>query len=73
MPPSWLCQNAHVRYLESRLISISKEAGRATLINGAAPDYGYLPEADIADMEFFIDQTQIILPVVGLDCFRESP
>jgi len=64
---------AHVRYLESRLISITGELGRATVLNGTAPDYGYLPEADIADMEFFVDQIRIVLPVLGLDFLRERP
>ena len=64
---------AHVRYLESRLISIAGEVGRAKIFNSTAPDYGYLPEADIADMEFFIDQIRIVLPVLGLDFLRERP
>jgi len=64
---------AHVRYLESRLIAIATEAGRAKLVNGTAPDYGLLPEADIADMEFFIEQVCIILPVLGLEFLREPP
>ncbi len=62
---------AHVRYLESRLINIATEAERATLANGTAPDYGSLPEADIADMEFFIEQVGIVLPVLGLEFLRE--
>jgi hypothetical protein len=64
---------AHVRYVESRLISIAGAAGRATLANGTAPYYGYLPEADIADMEFFIEQIRIVLPVLGLDLLRDRP
>lgn len=64
---------AHVRYVESRLIAIASAAGRATLANGTAPDYGYLPEADIADMEFFIQQIRIVLPVLGLDLLRDMP
>lgn len=64
---------AHVRYVESRLIAIAGAAGRATLANGTAPDYGYLPEADIADMEFFIEQIRIVLPVLGLDLLRDRP
>jgi hypothetical protein len=64
---------AHVRYVESRLISIADAAGRATLANGTAPYYGYLPEADIADMEFFIEQIRIVLPVLGLDLLRDRP
>ena len=64
---------AHIRYLESRLIAIAGEAGRAKLVNGTAPDYGLLPEADIADMEFFIEQIRIVMPVLGLDFLREAP
>lgn len=62
---------AHVRYLESRLIAIATEAGRAKLVNGTAPDVPLLPEADIADMEFFIEQVRIVLPVLGLDILKE--
>lgn len=64
---------AHAKYLESRLISIAQQAGRAKLVNGTAPDYGLLPEADIADMEFFIEQLRIVLPVLGMEFLRESP
>jgi len=64
---------AHARYLESRLISIAAEAERAKLVNGTAPEYGLLPEADIADMEFFIEQVRIILPVLGLEFLRDAP
>lgn len=61
---------AHVRYLEGRLIETATKAGRAKLINGTAPEFGLLPEADIADMEFFIEQIRIVLPVLGLDFLR---
>ncbi|WP_417430962.1 GIY-YIG nuclease family protein [Kiloniella sp.] len=64
---------AHARYLESRLISITQEAGRVSVINNNAPEYGYLPEADIADMEFFIEQIRITLPVLGYEFLREKP
>lgn len=64
---------AHVRYLESRFLSISAASGRAKLVNGTAPVYGVLPEADIADMEFFIEQVRTILPVLGLDFLKEQP
>lgn len=62
---------AHIRYLESRLIDIATKAGRAKLVNGTAPDYGLLPEADLADMEFFIEQLRTVLPVLGLDLLKE--
>jgi hypothetical protein len=61
---------AHVRYLESRMIQIAAEAGRAILTNGTAPDMPHLPEADQSDMEFFIDQLRVVLPVLGLDLLK---
>jgi hypothetical protein len=61
---------AHARYLESRLIRLTKEAGTVVLINDTAPDFNRLPEADRADMETFIEQLRIILPLVGFDLFR---
>ncbi len=64
---------AHGRYLESRLISIANETGHAKLMNGTAPKNENLPEADIADMEYFIAQVRLILPVLGLDFLREKP
>lgn len=63
---------AHARYLESRLISIAGTGGRVRLANGTAPDPALLPEADIADMEFFIEQLRVVLPVLGLDFLREA-
>jgi hypothetical protein len=61
---------AHARYLESRLIRLTKDAGTVVLINDTAPNFNRLPEADRADMETFIDQLRIILPLVGFDLFR---
>lgn len=64
---------AHVRYLEARLIGIAAAAARATLTNGTAPPLIVLPEADRSDMEYFIEQIRLVLPVLGLEFFRESP
>ena len=61
---------AHVRYLESRFVELTKSAGRANVANGNEPGKKALPESDIADMEFFIFQVQVILPVVGFDFLR---
>jgi len=61
---------AHARYLESRLIRLTKDAGTILLTNDTAPDFTRLPEPDIADMETFIEQLRIILPLVGFDLFR---
>lgn len=62
---------AHVKHLESKLITAAKEANRCTLKNGTAHDYVSLPESDLADMAFFMDQIRTVLPVLGLDFLRE--
>jgi hypothetical protein len=63
---------AHVKYLESRLIALATASGRCGLKNGTAHDYTILPEADQADMAFFIEQIRTILPVLGFDFLREA-
>lgn len=63
---------AHARYLEGRFISIAQDVGSAKLFNGTAPKNENLPEADIADMEYFIAQVRLILPVLGLNFLREK-
>lgn len=61
---------AHARYLESRFITLALQANRARLVNGTSPPPITLPEADVSDMEYFIDQAKIVLPVLGVNLFR---
>lgn len=61
---------AHVRYLEHRFVELMKAADRANIANGNEPSRKALPESDIADMEFFISQVEVILSVVGFDFLR---
>lgn len=63
---------AHARYLESRLITLAQLAKRAHLTNGTAPTPLPLPESDISDMEYFIAQAKIALPVLGVNLFRST-
>ena len=65
----------HAEYLEARLIRQSAQAGRVTLDNGTQPDTDRrrLPEADVANMEQFLSNLQIILPVIGLDMLKPQP
>jgi hypothetical protein len=58
---------AHGRYLESRLITSIREAGRAKLENGTEPESRGLPESDIADMERVLDEIELLLPILGFD------
>lgn len=63
---------AHARYLESQLIAAAHTGGRASVLNGTAPPLIQLPEADISDMEYYLSQVHIILPVLGITAFRAS-
>ena len=64
---------AHGRYLESRLIQMAKQAGRAVVSNGTTPLPPPLPEPDVADMEFFLDQVQMIFPVLSFGFLQPKP
>jgi len=65
----------HAEYLEARLIQVTAQAGRVTLDNGTHPDFQRrrLPEADVANMEQFLANLRIILPVIGLDMLKPQP
>ena len=65
----------HVEYLEARLIELARVANRVTLDNGTSPagQRRRLPEADQANMEQFLANLKIILPVVGLDLLKPQP
>lgn len=60
-----LLTKTQIRYLESRLIQLAIEAKTAEIENGNSPSLPTLHEADISDMEYFLDQIKLILPVMG--------
>lgn len=64
---------SHVRYLEGRLIGLIASAKRAILANGTGPTVRGLPEPDVADMEFFLDQIRMLLPVLGFFFAQPTP
>lgn len=66
---------AHVKYLESRLVEIAKEVNVTRLENGNTPPRPSLPEADISNMEFFLDTLLMVLPAIRVDMFlsRKRP
>lgn len=57
---------AHVRFLESQLIRMAKEAQRADLTNSQASS-AKLPESDVADMAIFLERIEQLLPALGVD------
>lgn len=62
---------AHIKYLECRLMDLAKQNGQCLLENSTSHMYKRLPESDIADMEFFLDQLKIVLPVLGFDFLKD--
>lgn len=63
---------AHGRYLESRIMALIRAAARAKLVNGTEPDFKGLPEPEIADMEGFLAEIEVLLPVLGFDVLRPA-
>jgi len=60
-----LLTKTQIKYLESRLIQLAIEAKTAEIENATSPALPTLHEADISDMEYFLDQMKLILPVMG--------
>ncbi|MGI6301298.1 MAG: GIY-YIG nuclease family protein [Verrucomicrobiota bacterium] len=63
---------AHVQHMESRLISLAREAKKCELDNSASPIPPNLSEAEKADVESFLLDILSILPLVGLSVFEKS-
>lgn len=60
-----LLTKTQIKYLESRLIQLAQEAKTAQIDNGNSPNLPRLHEADTSDMEYFLEQIKLILPVMG--------
>ncbi len=56
---------AHIKYLESRLTSISVAADRYTIENGNTPTASTLPRSDKDAMEEFVHNLRIVLGTLG--------
>jgi len=63
---------AHIRYIEGRLIAMARDAETASVTNNASPEPATLPEADTADMEYFIEQLRFTLSLLGFDYFGKD-
>ena len=60
---------AHVKYLEGRLLDFAYESAKYSVDNKTNPNFDKLPEADISDMESFLEEIKLSLPVLGIDFF----
>lgn len=56
---------AHIKYLESKIIRLAREAKSAEIDNDTTPELSTLHEADRSDMEYYLEQIKLILPVVN--------
>ncbi len=56
---------AHVKYLESRLVDISKNTKRYQLLNGNQPPQAVLPRGDRDAMEEFLANIRLLLGALG--------
>lgn len=60
---------AHIQYLESKLITLAREAQRCELDNNNSPELPTLSEMDAADAEGFLAEMILCLPVLGVTAF----
>jgi hypothetical protein len=60
---------AHGLFLEAKIIERALSAGRVTLDNSQAGPYDNIPESDISDMTYFFQQTEVLLPALGIELF----
>jgi len=60
-----LLTKTQIKYIESRLVQSAFEAKTAEIENANSPALPTLHEADISDMEYFLDQMKLILPIMG--------
>ena len=60
-----LLTKTQIKYLESRIVQLALEAKSAEIENGTSPSIPTLHEADISDMEYFLEQIKLILPIMG--------
>jgi predicted GIY-YIG superfamily endonuclease len=62
----------HCLYLESSLITEVRKSKRVGTLNTKAPEPRGLPEADCADMDGFLEQLRVMLPVLGFDILKSD-
>lgn len=61
---------AHVQHIEARLISLASKAKRCEMDNANSPQVPNLSEADYADVEAFLRDMLLCLPLFGINFFE---
>lgn len=63
---------AHVKYLESLSVEIAFDLRRSKILNTTTPTRSRLPEADIAEMEEFLNKMRFVLSVAGFRFLEDA-
>lgn len=63
---------AHIKYLESRLFEIAKNANRYKIENSVIPTQSSISESDTAEMEEFIQNIKVLTNTLGHKVFEEK-
>ncbi len=61
---------AHIKYLESRLYEMAVETGRYKLENSNKPTRSTISEPDVAEMEEFIANIELLIGTLGFKIFE---
>ncbi len=64
---------AHVQHLEARLVALAKASKRCDLENGNIPQPPSLSESDTTEVEGFLDDVLLCLPILGYSYFESPP
>lgn len=64
---------AHVQRLEARLVELARISKRCIMDNGNIPQAPSLSEADTAEVEGFLDDILLCLPILGYGFFENTP
>lgn len=62
---------AHVQYLEARLVQLARDARRCVLDNGNVPQLPSLSEADVDEVEGFLEEMRRCFPLIGVSAFEK--
>ncbi|MCP4114121.1 MAG: GIY-YIG nuclease family protein [Desulfobacteraceae bacterium] len=61
---------AHIKYLEHRMHELACKAGRFGITNGSIPTLSSISEPDMAEMEEFLENAKMIVPILGYKIFE---
>ena len=61
---------AHIKYVEHKMYKAAQEACRFTILNNSIPTLSSISEPDMEEMEEFMENTKMIIPILGYKIFE---